>query len=381
MNARLEMTKAFCRALWPSVPSHPAPDGPLDDAESFEAAFAERNVLGVSLEDARRYAERELAGEASPFPGYSFGFSTGSTGQPGVFLTSERERAAWVGSVVGKFLPWRLLLGCDVALILKHNNRLYTDAGATRRIRLHYFSASEPVRDWAGRLCAVAPQVLIGPPSVLEQVAHTKAFESRPLRPQLLLAGAEPLFPQDDRLLRDAYGIAPRVIYQAKEGFLAAGCPRGSLHLNEDLVHFEWLNLGAGRVTPIITDLTRTSQTYRRYRLDDVLIASGRTCECARPFTVVDAVEGRAEDVVLLPSGRRVFPLEINAALGVHDFQLTQVAPDAFTLAGGSVDALAPLLGSARIDAVPFRALALGEKRRRVRRLFDGRNEWLKRIG
>ena len=88
-------------------------------------------------------------------------------------------------------------------------------------------------------MCTLAPAVLVGPASLLEHVALSGAFARRPWRPQLLLAGAEPMFPQDRRLLQRAYGVPPRVIYQAKEGFLGTECAHGGIHLNEDLLHFE----------------------------------------------------------------------------------------------------------------------------------------------
>lgn len=371
-------------------------DGPMDSSASFERAFASRNILGLTLDSARRNAERELAGEPPEFPSYSFGLSTGSLGVPGVFLTSERERSAWVGSILGKFVPVRLLLGSDVALILKHNNRLYTDATRTRGIRLHYFDAACPVAEWLPRLCELAPQILIGPPSVLEEVALSTDFARRPFRPSILLAGAEPLFPQDAELLNDAFTVEPRVIYQAKEGFLAAGCEFGNTHLNEDLVYFEAIELSDRRVIPVITDFTRTSQIYRRYRLDDVLVPHFGACPCGQPFATVDAVEGRANDVLLLPMDKPVFPLQVNTALmpllpaisgRKADFCLTQSGAGEFRLAmeGGAkpdqIAVVSSLLDQAPITTEDYQPPKPGEKRRRIRRLFDSGNAWLTAYG
>jgi putative adenylate-forming enzyme len=365
----------------------------VETSAQFEEHFAERNVLGMTVEQARAEAERELAGGPPAIPGFSWGLSTGTMGSAGLFLTSERERNRWIGTVLGKLLPLRMLLGSDVALVLKRNNSLYTDVRKTRGLRLHYFDAAAPVAVWADALCALAPQVLIGPPGVLEQAALSEAFARRPFRPRLLLAGAEPLFPQDKAFLEQRYGVAPRVMYQAKEGFLAAGCPKGGIHLNEDLIYFEELPLDRARFVPVITDFTRTSQRYRRYRLDDVLIAAPSRCPCGQGFTSVSAVEGRANDVLLFGS-RRVFPLEINDLMLRHlavaerlpDYRVTQVSADRITVAveGGTppelVQALAQLVRPAQLSIEDYQAPGPGEKRRRVLRLFDLHNDWLNRL-
>lgn len=52
------------------------------------------------------------------------------------------------------------------------------------------------------------------------------------------------MFPPDGLLLQSAYGVAPRVIYQAKEGFLGAECAYSGIHLNEYLLYFEQSTLG-----------------------------------------------------------------------------------------------------------------------------------------
>lgn len=376
MGSTFEIARAFLNARWARVRKPRLDDCPIETAREFEANFAARNALGVTLEEARDEAARELSGGAPRYPGYSFGFSSGTLGAAGVFLTSEQERDRWVGAVLGKFLPLRMLAGASIALILKHNNRLYTDVHKTRRLRLHYFNAAAPVDEWACALRNAAPDILIGPPSVLEQLALRQRA-----RPSLLIAGAEPLFPQDAALLHDAYGVAPRVIYQAKEGFLAAGCAHGQVHLNEDLIHFERIEIGRGRFIPVITDFTRTSQRYRRFRLDDVLIAAKSPCACGSPLAGLEAIEGRANDVLLIED-RVITPFAVNEALQrAENYVVTQTAPNQITLAGNiPVEALAALVHPARVTIAPHEPPRLGEKRRRVRRLFDPHNDWLSRF-
>jgi phenylacetate-CoA ligase len=47
-----------------------------------------------------------------------------------------------------------------------------------------------------------------------------------------------------------------------------------------------------------------------RYDVGDIAQVSGRTCECGRPGRIVDALDGRREDYVVLPSGAMVGRLD-----------------------------------------------------------------------
>ena len=385
MANKAAIARAYLAARWARKPRRAAPCGPVCDERAMAAEFEKFNVLGVGLDEARRLARVEMETGKNPHPGYSFGLSTGTMGEPGVFLTNEAERDRWLGTILGRYLKLGQLASLHAALLLKHNNRLY--AGSSR---VHYFDISEPANHWAPRLCDLAPNVLIGPPSVLLAVAESSAFLKRPFQPHTVIAGAEPLFPQDRERLRRAYHSAPRTIYQAKEGFLAAGCREGALHWNEDLMQVEWMYFRGRpeRAVPVITDFTRESQRFERYRIDDVVLCeeSGR-CACGSQFARVTAVEGRLHDVILLPGARGgydpLFPLEVNRVLqAAGEYTLVQHDGYHFTLAMAKTpppEVLAELAERlrqpSRLELVPLRPDAPGRKRRRVQRLFDPGNE------
>ncbi len=182
--------------------------------------------------------------------------------------------------------------------------------------------------------------------------------------------------------------MAPRPLYQAREGFLAAGCAAGRLHLNEDLIFFEGLHFqdDPTRFVPVITDFTRQSQRYWRCRVDDVLRLDPRPCSCGSQCTSVE-VEGRLQDVLLRRDGSPVFPFELAAVVEAElepgrEIVLTQLDRETFRLAceGVAPDGLRQALRE--LLAVPGRPLpeigpgawvapAPAEKRRRFRRAFD----------
>lgn len=357
---RLHTLKVRRPDLW-MIPSHcektiaafQERELPTVRPSEYERRFAEFNVLGIGLEEARKAGQR---GE------YSFGLSTGTTGAPGVFITNERERRAWAKAFVSKTIGWWNVLGIRAALLLRHDNALY----AKQRLRLRYFSLERAIEEWAGDLEKYAPTVLVGPPSALERLG-----EMVKLRPQFLLVGGEAMVPGDAEALEKLFGVKPQVVYQAKEGFLAVGNERGGLDWNEDLVALQriYFRGDASRCVPVISDLQRTTQRYERYRMDDVLrVVDGEIVE----------VEGRLQDVLYV-SGRLVFPSEVHARVGHGRYELEQLAEGEFVLRGDVVAGAVEELLGARVRHEELVARPLWEKRRRVRRSFDLQSEWIVR--
>jgi len=382
MSNSFAVARAYLAARRPRVLKRPIPDIPVCDEAEMSSNFAKYNALGLSLDEARRLAREELETGAQPHRGYSFGLSTGTAGEPGVFLTTQRERDRWLGTILGKFLSPIQLLHLNAALLLKHNNRLY-DASD----RVHYFDIGRSAAHWSPRLCDLRPNVLIGPPSVLLALAESAAFRLHPFHPHTLLSAGEALFPQDYTRLKKAFEVAPQNLYQAKEGFLAAGCRHGALHWNQDLMALEVMRFKGRpeRAVPVITDFTRRSQTFRRYRIDDVLVM-GAECPCRTPFQKVAAVEGRLRDILLRPGAgglyRPLFPFDLNEILRpLGDYALIQHSMDHFTLECCSTPPRSViqcleevLLKPARLDLTPWRPEPAGQKRRRFQRLFDLQN-------
>lgn len=115
---------------------------------------------------------------------------------------------------------------------------------------------------------------------------------------------AEVLEEQDRRLLMQVFPAVGEV-YQATEGFLAASCAHGTLHLNEEFLHIEPQWIDEQRFTPLITDFTRSTQPIVRYRLDDVLVLRKEPCPCGQPTRAIARIEGRRDDQLMLPDAQR----------------------------------------------------------------------------
>lgn len=314
-------------------------DLPVMDRDRTMAEFDAITTTGVTRAEAEalaRAAEFGADGPTRTALGIAAGFSTGTSGRRGLFLTSPAERRIWAAALLGRFWPRPSLRQQRIALFLRADNRLYGALNALV-VRLRFFDAAQPAEAHLTDVLALAPTVLAGPCSILLRLAEALDAAGQRLRPSVVLCGAEPAEPQDLARLRAAFGVRPDIIYQCTEGVLAMTCPHGSLHLNERHVVFrrEILDPASGAFVPVISDLTRSSQPVLNYRLDDVLVPESAPCACGCASARLKRIEGRLADAIFLPrpgGGRNWVSSEalrqIALALpGATDWALHQTGP------------------------------------------------------
>lgn len=268
--------------------------------EHFDAMNTEGITLAQAM-DAAMAAEQSR--DFTPAVGdITVGLSSGTSSRRAVFTVSPREKAQWAGVMLAKALPDGLFSGERVALFLRANSNLYT-AVRSPWLTFAFYDLFEPFDSLCARLAQYQPSIIVAPAQVLRQLALRVLDGSLALAPKKVISVAEVLEAQDRALIVQAFG-AVHEIYQATEGFLASSCEHGVLHLNEEYVHVEpqWLDAEQRRFVPVITDFTRITQPIVRYRLDDILIARATPCPCGRATRALDGIEGRCDDMLLLPS-------------------------------------------------------------------------------
>ncbi len=111
--------------------------------------------------------------------------------------------------------------------------------------------------------------------------------------------------------IRRAFGLEPREHYAQSEGVAnISECPAGRLHIDEDFSVVELIPHGRDHdgvpVYRVIgTSLENYHQPFIRYDTGDLVrLASG--CDCGLPGRVIAAIDGRQEDMLVLPSGALV---------------------------------------------------------------------------
>nr|WP_019421227.1 F390 synthetase-related protein [Paenibacillus sp. OSY-SE] len=336
----------FFRERLGELPLEQWRDMPIMNKSTMMEHFDTLNTVGIRKEDAFAVA---LAAEESrnftpEWNGITVGMSSGTSGNRGLFLVSAQERMAWSGAMLAKALPGSVLARERIALFLRADSNLYGSV-SKRRLQFAFFDLLAPFGEHVKRLNAYAPTLLVAPPSMLRMLADALAQGQIAIHPRKLFAAAEVLDPLDEAIISAAFKQPVHQIYQCTEGFLGITCEHGTLHLNEDLVCIEkeWLNKHSRKFTPVITDFRRLTQPMIRYRLDDVLTERNEPCPCGSPFTALECIEGRHDDMFYMPSLldgtlTMVFPDFIRRAImsassKIEHYAAVQHAPQHITVA------------------------------------------------
>ena len=304
-------------------------DLPIVDKAILMANFERFNTVGVTLTEAR--AALDAGGER--VRGYIVGQSTGTSGNRGVYVISERERFVWLGVLLAKTLPDFPFVGHKIALALPGYSQLYASAAQTGRLSIRFFDLALGVESWRDALSAYAPDTIVAPPKVLRALAKATG-----LRPANVFSGAEVLDPLDRQIIEAGFGARVREIYMATEGLFGVACPLGVLHLAEDVVAFEWERVEGAPdlVTPLITDFTRSTQIMARYRMNDLLKLDAEPCACGSPLQAIASVEGRQDDLFRLRGATGLVFVTpdvmrnavVDSDRRILDFRIVQTAAD-----------------------------------------------------
>lgn len=282
----------------------PYNEWPLMDKALMMTQFDQMNTAGLRRDPLLACAQRaEAERDFTPRIGcFSVGLSSGTSGQRGVFVVSPQEQQIWAGGMLAKMLPDGVFAGERVALFLRADNNLYHSVD-NRWLSLAFYDLFSPFLAQLPRLQAQAPTIIVAPAQVLRALALAVLNGQIQLNVKKVISVAEVLDDQDRQLLNTVFREVGE-IYQATEGFLAATCSHGTLHLNEEFVHIEPQWLDEHRFTPLITDFTRRTQPIVRYRLDDVLVRQSEPCPCGQHSMAIARIEGRRDDQLLLPDRR-----------------------------------------------------------------------------
>ncbi len=172
--------------------------------------------------------------------------------------------------------------------------------------------AAAPITDTVKALNAFAPRLLVGYASALRELAAEQAAGRLRIQPQAVISASEVLTATTARDLAAAWGHEPFDVYAATEtAGIASPCQFHRRHLYEDLVICEVVD-DTGAPVPagttgsrlLVTVLFSRTLPLIRYELSDRVALDPSSCPCARPFRTLAGVEGRQEDILMLPGAR-----------------------------------------------------------------------------
>lgn len=273
--------------------------------------------------------------------------TSGSSGRKGLFAY---DRAGW-DAIMAQFLrntgwmgfrprlPRRRGVAAVVGAASTHMSRQCTATLAVGLHRTLSLPASAPLQELVARLDAFQPDLLGGFPSVLSQLAQEQSAGRLHIAPSIVSTSSELRTPEATRAMREAWGTSPFDWYATTEGLWGMECEEhAGVHLFEDHVVVENVDEGGRPVPPgvrgaklLVTNLANRVQPIIRMEVADCLTFDPDPCPCGRTLVRAQSIDGRADDVLMLPSRKggtvAVAPIHfgvITADAAVREFQVRQ---------------------------------------------------------
>ena len=272
-------------------------DFPIFNKRAFMENFDAINTCRIALEEAMDVAiNAEKSRDFSPMiNGITVGLSSGTSGNRGIFLASENERAQWVAAVLDRIIGFKFKKR-NVAFFLRANSNLYNSV-ASKLLRFEFFDLLIPTEKHIDSLNQLQPHILVAQPSCLIELAKHMESSQLEIFPEKIISVAEVLYPEDKKYLEKVFKQTIHQVYQCTEGLLASTCEEGNLHFHEDylIIEKKYLDEEQTRFHPVITDLMRSTQPVLRYELNDI-IHELKNCPCGSKTTAIAQIEGRSDD-------------------------------------------------------------------------------------
>jgi phenylacetate-CoA ligase len=243
----------------------------------------------------------------------------GSTGHRGIFVAGRAEWREYlagllrVNAYMGLWprIPRRrriATVAASRALHVTYRMSRSLDIGLHRVLRL---DASSPVEQLVEPLNRYRPEFLYSYPSVLSLLAVEQLEGRLEIAPTTIVSSGETHTADLVSTVRAAWDVPWFQIYGTTEvPTLGAHCSYHSgLHLFEDMAIVEVVDEDDQPVPPgqtghrmLVTNLVNRTQPLIRYAISDMVAVAPHSCPCGRPFLVLEAVEGRNDDILHLPA-------------------------------------------------------------------------------
>ena len=178
-----------------------------------------------------------------------------------------------------------------------------------------------------------------GYPSAMYALASLAAEADLRLtnRPKYIVAGADALTPEFESAIRHVFGVPVTEQYgMAEFAGNMSKCEAGRFHLDFECCHLEQQPIADGhnQYKLIFTGWGNLAMPFIRYEVGDVGSAAGDGCACGRASISLDRIDGRLEDFVVTPDGRKVIGMNqvLEYACNAKMIQVYQRDTDALEL-------------------------------------------------
>jgi len=295
---------------------------------------------------------------------YPVWMTSGTTGEPGIFLQDDRALTAtdavgdrWsIPAFLSPKTLERLLRNSMRAAELAVSGGHYAAASGIAMIReehpfmrdrIRLFSPKQPLSELVTSLNEYQPVILIGYTSVIKELAREQRAGQLDIQPAFITPSGEPITDAEKQELRETFDCTVREIYGATEFYaIAVECAHGNLHANTDWVvlepvdeNYQLVDPGEPSDTVLLTNLANRIQPIVRYELGDSVTIYEGPCPCGSPFPVLE-VEGRQGEILRFETDEGetvpVFPLALTSVVeevpGVQRTQIVRTGPDTLSV-------------------------------------------------
>ena len=153
---------------------------------------------------------------------------------------------------------------------------------------------------------------------------------------KVLTVGSENILPWQRDAIVAAFGVPPRQHYGLAEAVANfSECEHGRLHVDEDFSYVEFLaDTGLDSRRIVGSAFSNTAVSLLRYDAGDLGRVAMERCSCGRWGRIVERLDGRLTDYVVLPNGARVASLAapFHGTEGLFAAQLYQGKDGALTV-------------------------------------------------
>lgn len=178
-------------------------------------------------------------------------------------------------------------------------------------------SAGQSEEAIAAEVVRARPHLIMGYPVVLRGMLRVLTAEQRASLAEslrMVMTDSELLTPEMGERLAAGFGVPIFDEYSAYEVLtISSQCRHGSMHVDEDRVWLEILDPDGAPVPEgeeglvTVTHFRERAMPLVRYQVGDVArIVPGR-CTCGSSFRRMALTQGRENDWIVLPGGRRVY--------------------------------------------------------------------------
>jgi phenylacetate-CoA ligase len=200
---------------------------------------------------------------------------------------------------------------------------------------VYHIDSTLPDQEQAALLKKIHPSLIVSYPTLLYSIAKAVSVKGYYIRPKAAIIGGEVLTPHVREYIKDVFKTRVVETYATIEfATIAKECLHGNWHINctQNVVEFE-----DGKI--LVTGLINKALPLIRYEIGDVGSPKEGVCPCGRGLPMMQILEGRQGDFVILPDRREVSPLKfgktklvLDSTLAAKRYQIIQEDVDQFVI-------------------------------------------------